>query len=196
MAIKMKTMLAAFTMFVALLVAGISAVPSVAYASSESVDTYMDIDLSDATKVNEDGTTNGKASKILSGGVTVLRSLVNKLLLPISLIVVIGRLIYVAIFPVMLGRDPLGITQRRKKKNAKGEDKRGSMFGMMSAGYFIDDTDYAYISGEGRLILYNELSWTFRAILIVLSVWGALNFVIWGTGWVLNALGVNQFVGM
>ena len=55
------------------------------------------------------GTDSGSSSSIASGGASVLKVIVNGVLLPAAILVAAWKIIYIAIFPLMMRNDPLGM---------------------------------------------------------------------------------------
>ena len=137
---------------------------------------YMDIDFGGFL----DGSSN---NSILGGFVDILAMLVNSVLLPVSILVAAWRWIYIAIFPLLAGTDPLDMMSKYdgngKRKGHKGDDQGTTVNrGAPHAKYGGADPHKALLEEVKYFVFY---------LVIIFAVWLFLQLIMWGVVAVVNA---------
>lgn len=177
----------------------ISFTPTIAYADDKDSDgSYLNIDMSHIAQQDANSQdSDGGGSPIVQNSMSIIELLVNKILLPISIIVVIGRLMYIIIFPLMAGIDPFDVLdvdtfregpQSILRKSTHGNNSDGSEDGT----YGWKEYDWGG-KGDWRVkltqeqivnIIKQELIGTGKMLLIIIIVWGVINFILWFAGYI------------
>lgn len=124
------------------------------------------------------GTDSGSSSSIASGGASVLKVIVNGVLLPAAILVAAWKVIYIAIFPLMMRSDPLGMVSHAQYGDFRNM-RYQKMAGMMHAGRKRkSDLDSPYdIVHQHLLPEVKKFGISFG---IIALVWIGLQFVMWG----------------
>ena len=124
------------------------------------------------------GTDLGSSSSIASGGASVLKVIVNGVLLPAAILVAAWKVIYIAIFPLMMRSDPLGMVSHAQYGDFRNM-RYQRMAGMMHAGRKRkSDLDSPYdIVHQHLLPEVKKFGISFG---IIALVWIGLQFVMWG----------------
>lgn len=105
------------------------AIAPYAYADDSSAGTYMDIDPKGIFSSDGKG-----GSNLWSGLTDILQLVVTGILLPVGILMSAWRVIYIAIFPIMIHTDPLDLlrndryTKNRATTGALGEQKIAESF--------------------------------------------------------------------
>lgn len=124
------------------------------------------------------GTDSGSSSSIASGGASVLKVIVNGVLLPAAILVAAWKIIYIAIFPLMMRSDPLGMVSHAQYGDFRNM-RYQKMASMMHAGRKRkSDLDSPYDIVHQHLL--PEVKKFGISCGIIALVWIGLQFVMWG----------------
>ena len=124
------------------------------------------------------GTDSGSSSSIASGGASVLKVIVNGVLLPAAILVAAWKVIYIAIFPLMMRNDPLGMVSHAQYGDFRSM-RYQKMASMMHAGRKRkSDLDSPYDIVHQHLL--PEVKKFGISCGIIALVWIGLQFVMWG----------------
>lgn len=155
-------------------------IPSQAYAAK-----YDDMDTSNIAN-DTDGL---KTSQIQF--TTLITDITTTVILPIAIIVVAGKVIYIALFPLILGIDPLDMLDKDTFREGEQEKLRfwgrGGESGNTQRGYTRHNQDWGH-QGNWKVeqsdeaikqILKDEMIGTAKGLIVVISVWSLINLIIW-----------------
>lgn len=174
----------------------------VADKKKKSSGSYMEIDMTNlAQKDSDKKDSDGGGANLVQNGTSFLQMLVNKWLLPIGFVVAFARLMYIAIFPLMIGMDPLDVLDvdsfREGPQSVLFKHTRGGM-GDGSNDPTIGTREYDWGSkGDWRVklsqeqiqyIMKQELIGAGKVMLVVIIVWAVLNLSIWFAGIILSQI--------
>lgn len=124
------------------------------------------------------GKDSGSSSSIASGGANVLKVIVNGVLLPAAILVAAWKIIYIAIFPLMMRNDPLGMVSHAQYGDFRNM-RYQKMASMMHAGRKRkSDLDSPYDIVHQHLL--PEVKKFGISCGIIALVWIGLQFVMWG----------------
>lgn len=124
------------------------------------------------------GKDSGSSSSIASGGANVLKVIVNGALLPAAILVAAWKIIYIAIFPLMMRNDPLGMVSHAQYGDFRNM-RYQKMASMMYAGRKRkSDLDSPYDIVHQHLL--PEVKKFGISCGIIALVWIGLQFVMWG----------------
>lgn len=124
------------------------------------------------------GKDSGSSSSIASGGASVLKVIVNGVLLPAAILVAAWKIIYIAIFPLMMRSDPLGMVSHAQYGDFRNM-RYQKMASMMHAGRKRkSDLDSPYDIVHQHLL--PEVKKFGISCGIIALVWIGLQFVMWG----------------
>lgn len=118
------------------------------------------------------------SSSIATGGANVLKVVVNGVLLPAAILIAAWKVIYIAIFPLMMRSDPLGMVSHAQIGDFRNM-RYMKMTSMMHAGrQRKSDLDSPYDIVHQHLI--PEVKKFGISIAIIALIWIGLQFVMWG----------------
>lgn len=118
--------------------------------------------------VKMDGTgDNSLQQGIYKTGISIVRILTNGVLLPMAIIFFIWKLIYIALFLVVIGKDPLDIKNRVN---------------------YNEQTSNLTIQKLGKRLLREESTHAVKWLLIVAFVFMIINFIIWLAATILSGV--------
>lgn len=162
------------------IITNIMPTPSQAYAAK-----YDDMDTSNIAN-DTDGL---KTSQIQF--TTLITDVTTTVILPIAIIVVAGKVIYIALFPLILGIDPLDMLDKDTFREGEQEQLRfwgrGGESGSTQRGYTRHKQDWGH-QGNWKVeqsdeaikqILKDEMIGTAKGLVVVISVWSLINLIIW-----------------
>lgn len=162
---------------------------------------YMtNIDLTNvAQKDNDKHDSSGGGSTLVQNGIKAMQQLVNRWLLPIGLIVVVARLMYIAIFPLMIGIDPFDVidtdsfregpqsVMRRTTRGGNGDGSKDPSFGLREYDWGAKGDWRVKLTQEQiEYIMKQELIGSGKVLLMIIIVWGVINLAIWFAGTILG----------
>ena len=134
---------------------------------------YMDINLGGFLN----GTANGS---ILQGGVNILEMIVNTLVIPISILVAAWHMIYIAIFPLMAGIDPLNMMSRYQAHDGKFlKFKRAPLRESGGADNGIPSSIYGSSQPDPHKVLLDEVKHFIIYLLIICCMWVVFQLIMW-----------------
>lgn len=177
-------------------------VRQIADSSKNTNSQYMDIDATNlAQKGANGGGTNHNGGTFITNMTNMIQTVVNTLLLPISLVVLVARLMYIAIGPLMLGMDPFDVLdldtwregpQAVMRQMASGKNDDGSKdrtFGRKEYDWG-GKGDWRVKLPQEQIthIMKQELIGTGKALLIIIIIWAVINMILWSGGYLLNAI--------
>lgn len=161
---------------------------------------YMtNIDLTNvAQKGNDKHDNSGGGSTLVQNGIKAMQQLVNRWLLPIGLIAVVARLMYIAI-PLMIGIDPFDVidtdsfregpqsVMRRTTRGGNGDGSKDTSFGLREYDWGAKGDWRVKLTQEQiEYIMKQELIGSGKALLMIIIVWGVINLAIWFAGTILG----------
>ena len=158
--------------------------------SQDKTGSYMNIDLTGIATKKDDS----NKSTLMSSLISIMKVLVNSVLLPIALVVVIGRLLYIALFPLIMNIDPFDVLDkdtwregpqdshpRTFVSDSDGDGKSKQHSWLQRANSWGQKGDWRVLLSQEEIqqIMKQEVIGTIKALVIVFSVWGLLNFFMW-----------------
>lgn len=138
---------------------------------------YMtDIDFYELAGGNGKG--DKKSSNLASGGANVIKVIVNSVLLPSAILVAAWKIIYIAIFPLMMRSDPLGMVSHEQYGNYGSIRYMRISKAMHASKYRKSDLDSPYDIVHQHML--PELKKFGISLGIITLVWVGLQFVMQG----------------
>lgn len=124
------------------------------------------------------GESGTSSSSIATGGANIIKVIVNGVLLPASILVAAWKVIYIAIFPLMMRSDPLGMVSHAQLGDFRNMRYQRMASMMHSGTHRKADLDSPYDIVHQHLI--PEVKKFGIAVGIIALVWIGLQFVMWG----------------
>lgn len=141
----------------------------------------------------QDGTDDGSNSTILSAGISMLRLIMNAIALPVSILLCIWRVVYLAAFPMMMNIDPLHMTEQKLKGRKRAGIFAGGRVGRAGRTFENINTDawhtstYEKMSDMAHEMIKSEVIDMGIGLIIVAAFWSIFQLIFWG---------VEVFVGL
>lgn len=188
---------------------------AIVQADDSGSGSYMDVDASNIAqqdsnidtknidkKYDASGSRTG-GSSLVNNATSVTQEVLNTVLLPIALIVLVVRLLYIAIFPLAMGWDPFDVldfdTWRGGPQANLGQYENGHSgadngkphrhFGYKpydwggKGDWKVNLTQEAIVQ-----IMKDEIIGSIKALVVIIIVWGLLNLALWGGGNIITML--------
>lgn len=161
---------------------------------------YMtDIDLTNIAQKDANASDDGGGSNLVQNSIGAMQQIVNTVLLPIGIVVVVARLMYIAVFPLMLNMDPFDVVdtdsfregpQSIMRKSTRGGNGDGSKDPMIGAREYDwgakGDWRVKLTQEQVEYILKQELIGSGKVLLMIIIIWGIINLAIWLAGTMLS----------
>lgn len=175
--------------------------PTIRQADDSGSGSYMtNLDLTNlAQKDNDTSDSSGGGSNFVQNALKAMQQIVNTVLLPIGLVVVVARLMYIAVFPLMIGIDPFDVidtdsfregpqsVMRRTTRGGNGDGSKDPTFGVREYDWGgKGDWRVKLTQEQIEYIMKQELIGSGKVLLMIIVVWGVINLAIWLAGTVLG----------
>lgn len=162
-------------------------VPATAYAANENSNAaeqqhYMDMNV---TKLFDGSSSGSSNSTILSAGINILRTIMTAIMLPVGILMCLWRVIYLAIFPMLMQTDPLYMLAKDQnnttKQNARSFFMRrgGSIFDRLNKDAFMRTKSERMIE-DARNMIRGELIDSMKGLIFVALFWSLVQLALWG----------------
>lgn len=162
---------------------------------------YMDIDATNIAQKGANGDGGHAGGTLVTNATNMMQTIVNTILLPIALVILVARLMYIAIGPLMLGMDPFDVLdidtwregpQAVMRQMASGKNDDGSTdrtFGRKEYDWG-GKGDWRVKLPQEQIshIMKQELIGSGKALLIIIIIWAVINMLLWGGGYLLSAI--------
>lgn len=175
--------------------------PIIRQADDSGSGSYMtNLDLTNlAQKDNDTSDDSGGGSNFVQNALKAMQQIVNTVLLPIGIVVVVARLMYIAVFPLMIGIDPFDVidtdsfregpqsVMRRTTRGGNGDGSKDPTFGVREYDWGgKGDWRVKLTQEQIEYIMKQELIGSGKVLLWIIVVWGVINLAIWLAGTVLG----------
>lgn len=175
--------------------------PTIRQADDSGSGSYMtNLDLTNlAQKDNDTSNDNGGGSNFVQNALKAMQQIVNTVLLPIGIVAVVARLMYIAVFPLMIGIDPFDVidtdsfregpqsVMRRLTRGGNGDENKDPTFGAREYDWGgKGDWRVKLTQEQIEYIMKQELIGSGKVLLMIIVVWGVINLAIWLAGTVLG----------
>ena len=128
----------------------------------------------DPKKLFETDSDSG-ANRIISGGTSIIQNITTSVLLPIAILFAAWRVLYMAIFPILAGIDPLGMLEKNKTQENMhnfNSTKRWNPNEIHSS-----NMTGTKIREEAKQQIKKELFDFGKALFIIIIVWSLIQFL-------------------
>lgn len=175
--------------------------PTIRQVDDSGSGSYMtNLDLTNlAQKDNDTSDDSGGGSNFVQNALKAMQQIVNTVLLPISIVVVVARLMYIAVFPLMIGIDPFDVidtdsfregpqsVMRRTTRGGNGDGSKDPTFGAREYDWGgKGDWRVKLTQEQIEYIMKQELIGSGKVLLWIIVIWGVINLAIWLAGTVLG----------
>lgn len=175
--------------------------PTIRQADDSGSGSYMtNLDLTNlAQKDNDTSDDSGGGSNFVQNALKAMQQVVNKVLLPIGILAVVARLMYIAVFPLAIGIDPFDVidtdsfregpqsVMRRTTRGGNGDGSKDPTFGVREYDWGgKGDWRVKLTQEQIEYIMKQELLGSGKVLLMIIVVWGVINLTIWLAGTVLG----------
>lgn len=175
--------------------------PTIRQADDSGSGSYMtNLDLTNlAQKDNDTSNDSGGGSNFVQNVLKAMQQIVNTVLLPIGIVAVVARLMYIAVFPLMIGIDPFDVidtdsfregpqsVMRRLTRGGNGDENKDPTFGAREYDWGgKGDWRVKLTQEQIEYIMKQELIGSGKVLLMIIVVWGVINLAIWLAGTVLG----------
>lgn len=174
--------------------------PTMRQADDEGGGYMTNLDLTNLAQKDSDASDdNGGGSNFVQNAIAAMQQIVNNVLLPIGIIAVVARLMYIAIFPLMIGIDPFDVIDtdtfregpqsimHRSTRGGNGDGSKDPSFGLKEYDWGAKGDWRVKLTQEQiEYILKQELIGSGKVLLMIIIIWGIINLAIWLAGTMLS----------